>query len=73
MTRYMVVERTERDKTQYGIAAACDGAGFDRLDDIVPTMEEAVRLAALLSQNGVAFEHFRDVVEDQVAERASVL
>lgn len=53
---------------QYGIAAVCGRSELDSIDDISPTFEETAGLAALLQENGVAAEHFRDVVEDYLAQ-----
>ena len=64
MVHYIVIKSEAAGRTQFGITAVCGQTG---LDDIAPTFEETARLAALLSENGVAAEHFRDVVEDYLA------
>ena len=67
MIHYIVTKNAAADRTRYGITAVCEQTELDSIDDIAPTFEETARLAALLSENGVAAEHFRDVVEDYLA------
>ena len=67
MVHYIVTKSEAAGRTQFGITAVCGQTGLDSIDDIAPTFEETARLAALLSENGVAAEHFRDVVEDYLA------
>nr|WP_297175513.1 DUF6514 family protein [uncultured Agathobaculum sp.] len=64
MVHYIVTKSQAAEGTQYGITAVCGQAEFDSIADIAPTFEETARLAALLQENGVAVEHFRDIVED---------
>ena len=40
---------------------------MDQIDDVALTLEETMRLVSLLQDNGVAPEHFRDVVEDYLS------
>ena len=68
MTQYIIIEQLHLDRTRYGVAAVGEQGYFDRIDDVALTMEEAVRLTGLLTRNGVAAEHFRDVIEDQLAQ-----
>jgi hypothetical protein len=51
----------------YGITALQDTQPLDHLDDVATTSEQTMQLAAMLQKNGVAVEHFRDVVEDYIA------
>lgn len=69
MVRYIVTEHSTSERVYYGIAAMMEGKRIDKIDNIVLRMEEAILLADLLQHNGVASEHFRDVVEDYVAAR----
>ena len=41
---------------------------MDSIDDIASSLEETMMLAAFLQENGVAAVHFRDVVEDYLAQ-----
>lgn len=69
MVWYVVTESEKAGKLRYGIAAV---QGDDRLDwivDAAPSLGETVRLAAMLQQNAVSIAHFRDVVQDYIAER----
>ncbi len=68
MIRYIVTISDNREDMRYGIAAMAEERYVDRLENIVPTFEETVKLAALLQKGGVSAEHFRDVVEDYLAE-----
>ncbi len=68
MIRYIITTSDDWESTRYGIAVIMDNEYVDRLDDIVPTFEETAELAAMLQEGGVAAEHFRDVVEDYLAE-----
>ena len=67
MVHYIVTKSEADERTQYGIAAVCGQTELDSIDDIAPTFEETASLAALLQDNGVAAEHFRDIVEDYLA------
>ncbi|MBS6640523.1 MAG: hypothetical protein KH295_05665 [Clostridiaceae bacterium] len=67
MVHYIVTKTKAAERTQYGITAVRGQAELDSIDDIAPTFEETARLAALLQENGVAAEHFRDIVEDYLA------
>ncbi len=68
MVRYIVTTVDDNsDRVKYGIAAMSGTKYADMLEDIVPSLEETIHLAALLQENGVATEHFRDVVEDYLA------
>jgi hypothetical protein len=67
MIRYVVTERKTEDRTLYGITALQDTQQLDHLDDVAATSEQTMQLAALLQKNGVAVEHFRDVIEDYIA------
>ncbi len=64
MIRYIVTISENKGNKRYGIAAMAEERYVDRLEDIVPTFEETVKLAALLQKGGVSAEHFREVVED---------
>lgn len=68
MVHYIVTKSEAAAGVQYGIAAVCGRSELDSIDDILPTFEETAGLAALLQENGVAAEHFRDVVEDYLAQ-----
>ena len=67
MVHYIVTKTKAAERTQYGITAVRGQAELDSIDDIAPTFEETARLAAVLQDNGVAAEHFRDIVEDYLA------
>ena len=67
MTHYIIIEQLALDRTRYGVAAVGEQGYVDRIDDVALTMEEAVRLTGLLAENGVAAEHFHDVIEDHLA------
>ncbi len=69
MVRYIVTEHSASEQVYYGIAVMMEGKKIDKIDNIVLQMEEAILLADLLQSNGVALEHFRDVVEDYIAVR----
>ncbi len=64
MIRYIVTAVNDSECVKYGIAAMVGTEYKEKFNDIVPTYEETLHLAALLQENGVAIEHFRDVVED---------
>ena len=68
MIHYIVTKNAAADRTRYGITAVCEQTELDSIDDIAPTFEETAGLAVLLQENGVAAEHFRDVVEDYLAQ-----
>ena len=68
MVHYIVTKSEAAERTQYGITAVCGQAALDSIADIAPTFEETAGLAVLLQENGVAAEHFRDVVEDYLAQ-----
>ncbi len=67
MIRYIVITSDKKENKRYGIAALSGTEYVDRIEDIVLTLEETVKLAALLQDNGVSTEHFRDVVYDYLA------
>ncbi len=67
MVRYIVTTVNDSDRVKYGITAMLETKYADMLEDIVPSLEETIHLAALLQENGVAAEHFHDVVEDYLA------
>lgn len=67
MVFYVVTQWQCADQTRYGIAAVEGDRLVDQLDDVALTQEETIRLAARLQQGGVSAEHFRDIVEDQIA------
>ncbi len=67
MVRYIVTTADDSGRVKYGIAAMSGTKYADMLEDIVPSLEETIHLAALLQENGVAAEHFHDVVEDYLA------
>ena len=67
MVHYIVTKSAAAGRTQSGITAVCGQTELDSIDDIAPTFEETAMLAALLRENGVAAEHFRDIVEDYLA------
>lgn len=68
MVHYIVIKSEAATGLRYGIAAVCGRSELDSIEDIAPTFEETAGLAALLQENGVAAEHFRDVVEDYLAQ-----
>lgn len=67
MVHYIVTKNEAAERTRYGITAVWGQAELDSIDDIAPTFEETAKLATLLQENGVAAEHFRDIVEDYLA------
>lgn len=74
MVRYIVMEHNAAsERRHYGIAAMLGGKNIDKIDDVALRMEEAMVLADLLQDNGVAPEHFRDVVEDYIAGSMTVV
>lgn len=73
MVRYIVMEHNASERRHYGIAAMLGGKNIDKIDDIALRLEEAMVLADLLQDNGVAPEHFRDVVEDYIAGSMTVV
>jgi predicted methyltransferase MtxX (methanogen marker protein 4) len=68
MVRYIITEREIADETHYGISAYGGENDVDRLEDIAVSYAEILRLTALLQENGVAVAHFRDVIEDYLAQ-----
>ena len=67
MVRYIVTEQARAERSQYGIAAITERKRVDQIDDVALTLEETMRLVSLLQDNGVAPEHFRDVVDDYLS------
>jgi len=72
MIRYIAIATKESDRVKYGIAVMSGRECRDKLDDITTTLEEVIHLAALLQDNGVSSLHFRDVVEDYLADCRSL-
>jgi|GEM_PF-6456514 len=72
MTQYLVTKSTRPEGAAYGIIAWEEEHPVDAIEDLVPSWEETVWLAAMLNTNGVAAVHFRDVVEDYLAEANSL-
>lgn len=72
MAQYLVTKSTRPEGATYGIIAWEDEKLIDTIEDLVPSWEETVWLAAMLEKNGVAAVHFRDVVEDYLAEANSL-
>ncbi len=68
MVRYIITEREAAGETHYGISAYGGENDADRLEDIAVSYAEILRLTALLQENGVAVAHFRDVIEDYLAQ-----
>ncbi|MDO4270017.1 MAG: hypothetical protein Q4C72_03735 [Eubacteriales bacterium] len=68
MVRYIVTEKEGSEKTQYGIAAVWGKMERVYIHDVAPTLEKTIHIAAFLQENGVAVEHFRDVLDDLLAE-----
>lgn len=64
MVHYLLTEHTVSGRRCYGITAVSEERVVDALEDVFPDFGETARLAALLQENGVAAEHFRDVVSD---------
>ena len=72
MVQYIVTEQTTNERVQYGIAAMTERECVDRIDDVASTLHETVWLVSLLQTNGVAAEHFRDVVHDYFASETTL-
>lgn len=72
MIQYVVTEQKSGERVKYGIAAVTGRECLDRLEDVGATMQETIHLVALLQTNGVAAEHFRDVVHDYFAGATTI-
>lgn len=72
MAQYLVTKSARPEGTTYGIIAWEEGQPADTIEDLVPSWEETVWLAAMLKENGVAAVHFRDVVEDYLAGQSDL-
>ncbi len=70
MLKYAVMCPAEEDGAAAGnsIAAYCNQQMVDCIADITPDLQKAEYLADLLNRNQVSLLHFRDVVEDYIAE-----
>lgn len=68
VVRYVVTRGKTDGREQYGIAVMGEQEQIDSIEDIASSLEETAVLAAFLQENGVAAVHFRDVVEDYLAQ-----
>ena len=68
VVRYVVTRGKADGREQYGIAVIGEQEQIDCIEDIASSLEETAVLAAFLQENGVAAVHFRDVVEDYLAQ-----
>lgn len=64
----MVTCVREQENTRFGLAAIEGDKTIDWVEDILPDLEGTAALADRLQQSGVPAEHFRDVIEDMVAD-----
>ncbi len=68
MLEYIAVSETDAKEGSVGIAAYEGAHLIEQIRDITTNRAEAEQLAKKLNQMEVSLLHFRDVVEDFVAE-----
>lgn len=68
MVRYLLTEKTVEERKCFGITAVAEDGKTEVIDDIFSDFAEIVALADCLQANSVPMEHFRDVVDDYLAD-----
>ena len=66
MTQYIAVKKETAERELFGIAAVEGGEPAGCIEDVLPSWEHVLTLVRLLQENGVAAEHFYDVVKDYI-------